>query len=90
MPWRSCANSCGSNCVNGSMRADSPPRRTERRVLVREGALGVLRTSGAILPQREFTRMVNEVSGEVVGFGSIEFLLKDPSVTEVMVNGPDG
>jgi len=63
--------------------------RTERRVLVREEALSVLRTSGAILPQRELTAMVNQVSDEVVGFGSIEFLLKDPSVTEVMVNGPD-
>ena len=39
--------------------------------------------SGAILPQRELTRMVNEVSGDVVGFGPIEFLLKDPDVTEV-------
>ena len=49
----------------------------------------VLRASGTILPQRELTRIVNEVSDEVVGFGSIEFLLKDPSVTEVMVNGSD-
>jgi pilus assembly protein CpaF len=32
---------------------------------------------------------VNEVSDDVVGFGPIEFLLKDPTVTEVMVNGPD-
>ncbi len=33
--------------------------------------------------------MVDEVSDEVVGFGLIEFQLKDPSVTEVMVaNGP--
>ncbi len=63
--------------------------RTERQVRVREEALSVLRGSGAILPHRELTRMVNEVSDEVVGFGSIEFLLKDPSVTEVMVNGPD-
>jgi pilus assembly protein CpaF len=63
--------------------------RTERRVQVREEALEVLRASGAILPQRELTRMVNEVSDEVVGFGPIEFLLKDPDVTEVMVNGPD-
>ncbi len=66
--------------------ATSP--RTERRVRVREEALEVLRQSGAILPQRELTRMVNEVSDEVVGFGPIEFLLKDPEVTEVMVNGP--
>ena len=33
--------------------------------------------------------MVNEVSDEVVGFGPIEFLLKDPEVTEDVVNGPD-
>ena len=56
---------------------------------VREEALDLLRASGAILPQRELIRMVNEVSDEVVGFGPIEFLLKDPDVTEVMVNGPD-
>jgi type IV secretory pathway ATPase VirB11/archaellum biosynthesis ATPase len=33
--------------------------------------------------------VVNEISDEVVGFGPIEFLLKDPDVTEVMVNAPD-
>ena len=35
--------------------------RTERRVRVREEALELLRASGAILPQRELTRMINEV-----------------------------
>ena len=59
--------------------------RTQRRVHVRDEALSLLRASGAILPQRELTRMVNEVSDEVVGFGPIEFLLQDPEVTEVMV-----
>ena len=63
--------------------------RTERRVRVREEALELLREHGALLPQRELARVVNEVSDEVVGFGPIEFLLKDPDVTEVMVNGPD-
>jgi pilus assembly protein CpaF len=63
--------------------------RTERRLRVREEALAVLRERGALLPQRELARVVNEVSDEVVGFGPIEFLLKDPDVTEVMVNGPD-
>ncbi len=33
--------------------------------------------------------MVIEVSDEVVGFGPIEFLLKDPDVTEVRLNGVD-
>jgi pilus assembly protein CpaF len=63
--------------------------RAERRVRVREEALELLRASGAIFPQRDVTRIVNEISDEVVGFGPIEFLLKDPEVTEVMVNGPD-
>src|SRR5437762_12135905 len=67
--------------------AAAPP--TERRLRVREEAMAVLRERGAILPPRDLARMVNEVSDEVVGFGPIEFLLKDPDVTEVMVNGPD-
>jgi len=70
-------------------RQEPPPvvRRAEQveasRVRVREEALDLLRASGAVLPRRELTRMVNEVSDEVVGFGPIEFLLKDPEVTEV-------
>ncbi len=63
--------------------------RTERRVRVREEALSLMRESGALLPQRDLARVVNEISDEVVGFGPIEFLLRDPEVTEVMVNGPD-
>ena len=42
-----------------------------------------------MLPHRELSRIVNEVSDEVVGFGPVESLLRDPMVTEVMVNGPD-
>src|SRR5438128_3125960 len=67
--------------------AAAPP--TERRLRVREEAMAVLRERGAILPARDLALVVNEVSDDVVGFGPIEFLLKDPSVTEVMVNGPD-
>jgi hypothetical protein len=43
--------------------------------------------SGAILPQRELTRMVNEVSDDVIGFRSDRFLLKNIDVTELMENG---
>jgi pilus assembly protein CpaF len=63
--------------------------RAERRLRVREEALAVLREEGHILPQGALARVVNEVSDAVVGMGPIEFLLKDPDVTEVMVNGPD-
>jgi pilus assembly protein CpaF len=49
----------------------------------------VLREEGHILPQGALAKVVNEVSDAVVGMGPVEFLLKDPDVTEVMVNGPD-
>jgi pilus assembly protein CpaF len=61
----------------------------ERRLRVREEALRVLADQRVVLSARDVTRLVNEVSDEVVGFGPIEQLLKDPDVTEVMVNGPD-
>ena len=63
--------------------------RAERRVRVREEALAILRDEGHILPQGALSRVVNDVSDAVVGLGPIEFLLKDPEITEVMVNGPD-
>jgi pilus assembly protein CpaF len=63
--------------------------RAERRLRVREEALAILRHQGHMLPQRSLAKVVNEVSDEVVGFGPIEFLLKDPEITEVMVNGAD-
>jgi pilus assembly protein CpaF len=63
--------------------------RPERRLRVREEALAILREEGHILPQSALSKVVNEVSDAVVGLGPIEFLLKDPDVTEVMVNGPD-
>ena len=37
-----------------------------------------MRESGALLPQRDLARVVNEVSDEVVGFGPIEFLSAGP------------
>jgi pilus assembly protein CpaF len=61
----------------------------ERRLRVREEAMEALREEGAVLPARELTRLVNEVSDEVVGLGPIERLLKDPEVGEVMVNGAE-
>jgi pilus assembly protein CpaF len=67
---------------------DAIPR-AERRLRVREEALSLLREQGHMLPQNALADVVNAVSDAVVGMGPIEFLLKDPEVTEVMVNGPD-
>jgi pilus assembly protein CpaF len=64
----------------------TPP---EQRLRVRAEVLAVLREERAILPSTTVTEVVNEVSDEVVGFGPVERLLKDPEVSEVMVNGAD-
>jgi len=61
----------------------------QRRLRVREEVLSVLREERAILPAEALTEMVNQVSDEVVGLGPVERLLKDPEVSEVMVNGAD-
>jgi pilus assembly protein CpaF len=68
------------------LEALSPP---ERRMRVRGEVLAVLREERAILPAGAVTEVVNQVSDEVVGLGPIERLLKDPEVSEVMVNGAD-
>src|SRR5213592_3412444 len=70
----------------GRLERLSPP---ERRLRVREAVMQILREEGAILPAASLTRVVNQVSDEVVGLGPVERLLKDPEVSEVMVNGAD-
>jgi pilus assembly protein CpaF len=64
----------------------TPP---DRRLHVREHVLRLLREQRAILPAGELTELVNQISDDVVGLGPIERLLKDPEVSEVMVNGAD-
>ena len=61
----------------------------ERRLLVRDEALAILEEERHLLPRDELARVVNEVSDRVVGLGPIESLLRDPEVSEVMVNGAD-
>ncbi len=41
------------------------------------------------LNRAERARLVQEVYDDVVGFGPLEPLLKNPDITEIMVNGPD-
>ncbi|MEC9093052.1 MAG: ATPase, T2SS/T4P/T4SS family, partial [Planctomycetota bacterium] len=40
------------------------------------------------LNRRERERLVNEVLDEVLGLGPLEFILKDPSVSDILINGP--
>jgi pilus assembly protein CpaF len=48
----------------------------------------VLESEGITLTRVERLRLFEAISAEILGYGPIEPLLKDPNVNEVMVNGP--
>jgi pilus assembly protein CpaF len=43
---------------------------------------------GLTIPRVERQRLIQEILDEILGFGPIESLLEDPTVNEIMVNGP--
>src|SRR3954447_3928731 len=57
-----------------------------RRVL--EALQAALAKERAPLSTADKAQLVQDVSDDVLGYGPIDRLLKEPEVTEVMVNGP--
>jgi pilus assembly protein CpaF len=49
----------------------------------------VIAKGGFAVTREERMRLVEEMVHDVTGFGPLEPLLADPTITEVMVNGPD-
>ncbi len=60
----------------------------EVRRTVEETYSTVLEAEGIVLTRVERLRMFEAIAAEILGFGPIEPLLKDDSVSEIMVNGP--
>lgn len=58
-----------------------------RRTL-EETFLSVLESEGIVLSRTERHRLFEAIVAEVLGYGPIEPLLRDDTVTEIMVNGP--
>ena len=48
----------------------------------------VLMSRGIALNTRERAQLIEDVQNEIVGFGPLEPLIKDPTVDDVIVNGP--
>ena len=61
----------------------------ELRRLVDGMCADAIRENPFAIPLGDRERLVEELISEILGLGPIEPLLKDSSVTEVMVNGPD-
>ncbi len=64
----------------------SDPDRVRRTL--EETFLSVLESEGIVLGRTERHRLFEAIVAEILGYGPIEPLLKDSTVTEIMVNGP--
>ncbi|MBN9121139.1 MAG: CpaF family protein [Planctomycetes bacterium] len=55
---------------------------------VRRAAEGLSRNAPELLTTAERERLVQEVMDEAFGLGPLEPLMKDPAVTDILINGP--
>ena len=60
----------------------------ELRDEVRKGAEQLCRQSDDLLSMTERERLVGEVLDETFGIGPLEILMRDPTVSDILVNGP--
>ena len=63
-------------------------RTDEVRSIILEEFEKILNEEDVILSKRERQRLFEQVVADILGFGPIQPLLEDDTVTEVMVNGP--
>jgi pilus assembly protein CpaF len=68
---------------------DPHQREDELAARVRESLQGTIEAEQTPLSLADRTRLVQEVSDEVLGHGPLEPLLRDPEISEIMVSGPD-
>jgi len=68
----------------GDLKRDEPTL-----TMLRERFAAAYRAAGANLSTEQLQQLENQVLNELIGFGPIEPLLADSTVTEVMVNGPE-
>src|SRR3954451_16631639 len=62
----------------------------ELRLEVRRAAEDMCRSSSDLLNLSERERLVSEVLDETFGLGPLEPLIRDPSITDILINGPKG
>jgi pilus assembly protein CpaF len=55
---------------------------------VHEQVQSYVRRRQLVVSRYEIDRLAEELVDELVGFGPLELLLRDPAVTEILVNGP--
>ena len=67
---------------------DARMTQSELEVKVRHALQEVLRTEETPLTAPDRARIAQEIADDILGYGPLEPFLRDPEVTEIMVNGP--
>jgi pilus assembly protein CpaF len=73
----------------GPMLSDSHMGELELRRRVEEELRNVLAAETTPMSLADRESLVRDVTDDIIGYGPIDRYLKDPVITEVMVNGPD-
>ena len=68
---------------------DAELTQTELEHMVRGALQEAMQAEEVLLTTAERTRLSQEISDDILGYGPIEPFLRDPDLTEVMVNGPN-
>ncbi len=61
----------------------------ELRRRVRDTLQMVIARSSVPLSASDRSRMIDEITDDIMGYGPIDTFLRDPAVTDILVNGPD-
>ena len=68
---------------------DAELTQTELEHMVKGALQDAMQAEDILLTTAERTRISQEIADDILGYGPIEPFLRDPDLTEVMVNGPD-
>ncbi|MCH7987830.1 MAG: CpaF family protein [Planctomycetes bacterium] len=60
----------------------------ELREEMRRGATELCDYRGELLPDKEREKLVDEIIDETLGLGPLEKLLRDPTISDILINGP--
>jgi len=69
---------------------DDAEKKEEVKNIVRDKIARIIEEERLTIPSRnERVQVIEELTNEALGFGPLEDFLTDPTVTEILVNGPD-
>jgi len=68
---------------------DADLTQSELERMVRSALQDAMQEEDVLISPADRTRITQEIADDILGYGPIEPFLRDPDLTEVMVNGPD-